>query len=100
MSFHTLARGENQTKKGIWLDNLDKFKITNQMNSVHENVVTLRIIGPSKLPYPCYTGSNPSIEGSKILRVTNQNAHTFVQISSNFPQGLSPEELFVGNHCL
>lgn len=32
------------------------------MNSVHENVVT------------------------------NQNAHTFVQISSNFPQGLSPEE--------
>ena len=31
---------------------------------------------------------------------TNQNAHTFVQISSNFPQGLSPEEHFVGNHCL
>ena len=54
------------------------------VNGCNKNLKTfvlmcpLRIIGPSKLasfwgPYPCYTGSNPSIGGSKILRVERQN---------------------------
>ena len=62
--------------RGFWKTRESEISDTSSSQIEYQNdkmCWALRIIGPSRLasfwrPYPCYTGSSPSIGGSKILR--------------------------------